>query len=66
MQLNYTKSRLQRVERWKETVHCKWVLIVTKLFNTAVNDFGVDKSARCSRVLVITELVASGIQCIIY
>ena len=47
----------------KETAHYKWVLIVTELFNIAVNDFDAKKSAHCSQVLVVTELVVSGTQC---
>ena len=31
--------------------------------NTAVNDIGAKKSARCNRVLIVTELVVSGYQC---
>ena len=30
----------------------------------AVNDFGEEKSPRCKRVLVLTELVVSGTLCI--
>ena len=41
----------------------KGVFIVTELFNIAVNNFDAKKSARCSRVLVVTELVISGTQC---
>ena len=40
----------------------KWVIIVTELFNVAVNYFDAKKSASCSRVLVVTELVVSGTQ----
>ena len=47
----------------KETARYKWVLVVTKLFNIAVNDFDAKQSARYSRVLVVTELVLSGTQC---
>ena len=31
--------------------------------NTAVNNSGADKSARCNWVLILTELVVSGTQC---
>ena len=48
----------------KETARYKWVLVVTKLFNMAVNDFDTKQPARYSRVLVVTELVLSGTQCI--
>ena len=37
-----------------------WVLVVRKLFNTAVNDVDTKKSVRYSRVLVVTELVVRG------
>ena len=48
----------------KVTAGFKWVLIVTKLFIIVVNDSDAKKSACCSRVLVVTELVGSGTQCI--
>ena len=48
----------------KETARYKWVLVVTELFNMAVNDFDAKQSARYSRVLVVNELVLSGTQCI--
>ena len=48
----------------KKLLRCKWVLVVTKLFNTAVNDVDAKKSARFSWVLVVTELVVSRTQCI--
>ena len=41
----------------------KWILIVTKHFNVAVNDFDAKKSAQCSWVLLVTGLVVSGTQC---
>ena len=44
----------------KPTGGCKWILIVTELFNIAVNDFDAEKSARYSPVLVVTELVVCG------
>ena len=47
----------------KETALYKWVLVVTKLFNMAVNDFDAKESARYSWVLAVTELVLSGTQC---
>ena len=40
------------------------MFIVTELFNIEVNYFNAKKSARCSRVLVVSELVVSGTQCI--
>ena len=43
----------------KKLLVIKWVLVVTKLFNIAVNHFDAPKSARYSRILV------SGIQCTI-
>ena len=39
---------------------------LTELFNIAVNDFDGKKSARYSRVLVVTELAVSGTQCITF
>ena len=48
----------------KKTARCRRVLVVTELFNTAVDDFDVKKSACCSQVLVVTELVVSGAHCI--
>ena len=59
----YIESRLQRANDAKEIPHYKWVLIVTELLNTAVNNFDAKKSAHCSQVLVVTELVVSGTQC---
>ena len=41
------------------------MLVVIKLFNIAVNDFNAQEFARCRRVLVVTELVVSGAQCIV-
>ena len=41
------------------------VLVVTELFNIAVNDFDAKKSACYSRMLVVTEIVVCGIQCTI-
>ena len=43
----------------KETVCCKWVLGVTELLSIAFNDFNAKKSARYSRVPVVTELVST-------
>ena len=40
---------------------CNW-----NFFNIAVNYFDAKKFARYSQVLVVTELVASGTQCIFY
>ena len=40
-------------------VHYKRLLVVTELFNIAVNDFDAQKSAHYSRVLLVTELVVS-------
>ena len=59
----YIASRLQRANDAKETPYYKWVLIVTELSNIAVNDYDTKKSAHCSQVLVVTELVVSGTQC---
>ena len=35
-----------------------------RLFNITINDFDAKKSTCCSRVLVVTELIVSGTQCI--
>ena len=42
------------------------VCSLTELFNTAANDFDGKKSAGSSWVLIVTELVVSGTQCIIF
>ena len=42
-----------------------WVGTLTKHFHIAVNDFDVNKSARYSWVLIVTELVVNGTQCIL-
>ena len=44
---------------------CKWMLVVTKLFNIAVTDYGAEKTACncCSQVFVVAELVVSMILC---
>ena len=36
------------------------MLVVTELFNIAVNYFGAKKSAHCRRVLIVTELTVNG------
>ena len=41
----------------KKAARCRGVLIVTELFNIAVNCFDAKKSTHCRRVLVVTELV---------
>ena len=43
----------------KKTARCGGVLVVTKLFNIAVNYFVAKKSTHCRRVLVVTELVVA-------
>ena len=48
----------------KGTAHSEWVLIVTKLFNLAVNDFDAKRLTFYSKVLIIAELIFSGTQCI--
>ena len=40
------------------------LLVVTEHFNIVANDFDTDESARYNRMLVVTELVVSGTQCI--
>ena len=39
------------------------VLVVTELFNIAVNDLDAKKATRCSsQVLIVTKLIVSGTQ----
>ena len=52
--MNNAESRLQRIERWKEIVCCKWVL---DSFNIAVDNFCVKKSRGSNKVLGLTEFV---------
>ena len=47
----------------KETLRYRSLLVETKLFDIDANNFDAKESARCSRVLVITKLIASGTQC---
>ena len=54
-----------RVERFKVIVRSGCVLVVTELFNIVVRDFDAKKTSRCNRVLVVTELITSGTQCIL-
>ena len=61
--MSYTGFRLQRVKRCKRNCSLKVGTVVTEFFNIKVNDFDAKKSARCSRVIVETELVVSGTQC---
>ena len=49
-----TESRLQRLKDAKVTARYKWMLIVTELFNIAVNYLEAKKSARYSQVLVLS------------
>ena len=49
----------------EETARHKWVFIATIVFNIAVNDSDGRKSTHCSWVLVVTELIVSGTQCIL-
>ena len=53
----YTGPAYSELKDAKETARYKWVLVVTKLFNSAVNDFDAKKSACYSSVLFVTELV---------
>ena len=48
----------------QKKLRSKRMLIVTKLFNMALNNFDAKKTARYIRVIVETELVVSGTQCI--
>ena len=58
----YTGPAYSELIDAKETARYKWMLVVTKLLNSAVNDFDAKKSACYSRVLFVTELV-NGTQC---
>ena len=49
-----------------ETARYKWGLVVSELFNIAGSYVDAKKSACCSRVLVVTELVVSETRCIFY
>ena len=51
------------MQKKKKTARCRRVLVVTELFNIAVNHFDAKKLPRCRRVLVVTELGVSGTQC---
>ena len=46
----------------KETARYKWVFVVTKHFNIAVNYFDAKKSVRYSQVLVVNELLLAGLE----
>ena len=39
------------------------VLVVTELYNIAVNDFDAKESARCRRVLIVIEIAVNVAQC---
>ena len=54
---------MHRVKDARKTAHYKWVLVVTELFNIAINDFDIKKSSRYSQMFVVAELVTSGTQC---
>ena len=43
----------------KEITHCKWLIVVTELFNIAVKSFDANKSAGCSKLFVVIELLVS-------
>ena len=47
----------------KEIARYKWVLVVTELFNIAVNYIHAKKSVCHCWVLVVAKLVVSGTQC---
>ena len=53
----YTGYRLERANRCKGNCSLQVGVVVTILFNIAVNYFDAKESARCSRVLNVTELV---------
>ena len=47
----------------KKTAGCRRLLVVTELFNIAVNDFDTKKFTHWKWVLVVTELVINRAQC---
>ena len=49
----------KRRKRKQLHVVVSWCLFLTELFNIAVNDFDAKKSARYSRVLVVTEFLVT-------
>ena len=57
--ITYTGPLLQPVKRCKRHCSLQVGAHCNQLFNTAVNYFDAKKSARCSRVLAVTELVLS-------
>ena len=59
----FSQYRAHPLTTSKETARCRWVLVGTELFNTALNEYGAKKSAGYGRVLVVTELVTIGTQC---
>ena len=58
--ISYTGSLLERANRCKENCSL-WevILVVTKLFNIAVNDIDAKKSTRCEWVILESELVVT-------
>ena len=44
----------------------KELLVVTKLYNTAVTDLDARISVRCYRMLVVIKVTASGTQCMFF
>ena len=55
-----TSKKMQNKVVVKVGACFKWVLVVSKRFNVAVNDFDTMTSASSSQVLIVTELIISG------
>ena len=53
----------RKIHTKEKAARCRRVLIVTELFNIAVNEYCTRKSACYSRVFVVIEFVISGTQC---
>ena len=50
-------------KKMQKKISFKWVLVVTELFNIAVNYFSPTKSVHYNQVLVVTKRHVSGTQC---
>ena len=55
-------TRNEKKKHAKETDRCEWLLIVTDLYDIAVNDFDAKKSARYSWEFIVTKLEGNGSQ----
>ena len=49
-----------------ETSRCNRVIAVTDHYNITVNVFDAEEPARCNTVLIVTKLIVSGTQYIIF